>query len=112
MSSDDETIDTSDEGLDIGEYLGEEITDPLNRAIDARIAAAAKPQQSGEPLSEAGREALDDRVLDSILDGDPVEAERLSAQQRQSPKQAPEGDGYISNHPGLRVPRGTVGGPL
>ncbi len=38
--------DTTDE--DIADYLGEEVTEPLNKAIDARIAAAAEKSSAAD----------------------------------------------------------------
>ncbi len=111
---DDETNETEDAGMDLEDYYGEEGAKPIKDFINAQL-AAAKPQQpeTPKPLSEAENEAVDDQILDNLIDGHRDAAHHLSGQRRQAGlSRQVEGAGYIRNRPELRVPRGTVGGPL
>ena len=89
--------DTDDSMAEIAEYLGEEIEEPLTRVIDARIAAAQEqvkpqtPEPAAEPAPAAAldRDALDDQLLDHLIDGNISEAQKL--QQRPSAYSKPEG---------------------
>ena len=68
---------------DVIDYFGEDVAEPLQRAIDSRIeAAAAKPEQPAQqqPVEPSAIEANDDAVLDHILDGNYSEAEAMRQQ--------------------------------
>ena len=104
-TNDIETTDTDmteDGDETIAEYLGEDAVAPLERFVDERFATlaaaqapdarpepAAEPAPESAPVSALDRDALDDQLLDHLLDGNTAEAQRL--QQQPSAYSKPEG---------------------